>query len=87
MPKSTKPLLAKFPKIHRGLAQKSTGPSIQENYITLLSICWTRHDDDIATVDTGSIKEVPDQFVVLKGAHNVEHLRATRTDVDRAKGP
>ena len=44
----------------------------------------TRNDYQITAVDTGSIKEVPDQFIVFKGAHNVKYLGATRTDVDRS---
>jgi hypothetical protein len=36
----------------------------------------------IATVDTGSIKEIPDQFIIFKGCHNVKYLGATGTYVD-----
>jgi hypothetical protein len=36
----------------------------------------------IATVDTGSIKEIPDYLIVFKGAHNVKYLGATGTYVD-----
>jgi hypothetical protein len=42
----------------------------------------TGYAHQITAVNTGSIKEVPDQFIVFKGAHNVEYLGATRTDVD-----
>ena len=48
------------------------------------SIYWARNYYQIATVNTGSIKEIPDQLVVFKASHNVEHLGPTRTDVDRA---
>jgi hypothetical protein len=51
----------------------------------LLFLCHfvdrARDNYKIATADAGSVKEIPDQFIVLKGAHNVEYLRATRTDV------
>jgi hypothetical protein len=40
----------------------------------------------IATRDTGGIKEVPDQFIVLKAGHHIEDFTATRTDVYWAKG-
>ena len=42
----------------------------------------TRDAHQITAVDTASIKEIPDQFIVLKGCHNVKYLGATRTDVD-----
>lgn len=37
----------------------------------------------IATRDTGGIKEIPDQFKVLKASHHIEYFTAARTDVDR----
>jgi len=38
--------------------------------------------NQITAIDTGSIKEIPDDLVVFKGDHNVKYLGATRTDVD-----
>lgn len=51
-------------------------------YFCLLCINWTGYAHQIATVDTGSIKEIPDNLVVFKGAHNIKYLRATGTYVD-----
>ena len=41
--------------------------------------------DQIATTSAGSVKEVPDQFVVLETGHHIEDFTATRTDVGRTK--
>jgi hypothetical protein len=41
----------------------------------------------IATVYTGSIKEIPDQFIIFKGCHNIKYLRATHTHVDGSQTP
>lgn len=57
--------------------------SFMSDKLCVIFIHRARDLYQIATTDTGSIKEIPDQFVVFKGCHNVEYLRATRTDVDR----
>ena len=41
--------------------------------------------DQIAKTSAGSVKEVPDQFIVLETRHHVEDLTATRTDVGRSE--
>lgn len=48
-------------------------------------IDWAGNLYDIATTDTGGIKEIPDQFIVLKAGHHIEYFTATRADVDWAK--
>ena len=50
-------------------------------------IYWTGYAYQVTAVDTGSIKEVPDQLVIFKAGHNVKDLGATGTDVDGTKVP
>jgi len=68
------------------------GPQIEHNPVRSASsisvslwrifIYWTGYNYQITAVDTGSIEEVPDQFKVFKGGHNVKDLGATTTYVD-----
>jgi hypothetical protein len=49
--------------------------------VRLCFISRTGYGDQITTANTGSVKKIPDHFVVLEGGHNAKDLGATGTDV------
>ncbi len=48
--------------------------SLTSESLCFIFVYWTRDSYDVATVNTGTIKEVPDQFVIFKGCHYRKNL-------------
>jgi len=48
--------------------------SLISDTLCFIFIYWTGDSNNVATTGTGTIKKIPDQFIVLKGCHYAKNL-------------